>query len=87
MPYVPAVKDTILIPSGNGLHLYAIITPQCRWGHHLIVSISSIKQGRYHDPTCELEAGKHSFVTRPSFVHYGSARTVDAVHLIARQSG
>jgi hypothetical protein len=87
MAYVPAVKDTFLIPSGDGLHLYVVITPRCLRDHHLIVSVSSIKQGRYYDPTCELEVGRHSFVTRPSFVHYGSARTVDAPHLTACVDG
>jgi hypothetical protein len=81
MPYVPAVKDTLLIPSGTGQHLFAIITPRCRWGHHLIVSLSSIKAGRYHDQTCELEAGRHSFIKVPSFVRYETCRTVDASHL------
>jgi hypothetical protein len=82
MPYVPAVKDTLLIPSGiTGLHLFAVITPRCRWDHHLIVGFSSIKPGRYYDPTCEIEAGVHSFIRVPSFIRYETARTVEASHL------
>lgn len=81
MPYVPVVQDTLLIPSGTGQHLFAIITPRCRWDHHLIVSFSSIKAGRYHDPTCVLEVGRHPFIKVPSFVRYETARTVDAPHL------
>ncbi|MDQ3246932.1 MAG: hypothetical protein M3Q52_08615, partial [Pseudomonadota bacterium] len=33
-----------------------------------------IRDGRYHDPTCEIGAGVHEFITSPSFAHYGTAR-------------
>jgi hypothetical protein len=86
MAYIPEIKDTLLIPSGtvsnpNARHLFAIITARCAYGHHLMVSVSRIIQGRYHDPSCVLEAGVHEFIKAPSFVRYETARIVDAAHL------
>jgi hypothetical protein len=87
MPYDPMIKDTILIPSGTSqnptkLHLFAIITPRCQWGHHLLVSFASVPPApRYHDASCPVAAGEHPFIKVRSFIHYGHARIVDAAHL------
>lgn len=38
-----------------------------------MVNLSSIKEGVFHDDTCEVQPGEHPFVTRPSFAVYRSA--------------
>ncbi len=75
MPYVVARGNTLLVPSGtkadpDKMHLFVVVTDECDAGEHLMVSLSSIKQGVYHDPTCEMQVGAHPFVTAPSYVEY-----------------
>lgn len=68
--------NTFLIPSGPSdlMHLFIVCSgPSDPPDFRLIVSISSIKKGKFHDPTCILEAGEHEFVTAPSFVAYRHA--------------
>lgn len=78
MIYVPEQKNTILIPSGtietpDKKHLFIIMTKVCQEGHHLVVSVSSVKDGLRHDSTCELGIGSHPFITKPSFILYARA--------------
>lgn len=66
-----------LVPSGprDYLHLHVVCndggnTPDWR----ILVSISSIKDHKFHDPSCEIEAGEHPFISRRSFVEYRHAQ-------------
>ena len=87
MIYRPEPQNTLLLPSGtfespDKKHLFIIMTKICSLGQHLLVSVSSIKDGVKHDPTCELEAGCHPFIVRPSFVFYARADRVRSDLLI-----
>ena len=63
---------TFLVPSGpSGLHLYVVTTNPCPKNSFLLLSVSSIKDGKYHDPTCLFSGGEHEFITKRSFVVYG----------------
>lgn len=86
MPYVPNKKSTLLVPSGShsnpdAKHLFAIVTDKCADDQHLLVSFSTIKEGRFHDPTCVVAAGSHKFITNNSYVNYRFARIERADHL------
>jgi hypothetical protein len=68
----PCPGGAMLIASGpsGGDHLFIIVTKRCRDNRHLLVSISSIREGRAYDPACVLDAGDHPFVHHPSYVVY-----------------
>ncbi len=38
---------------------------------HLLLSVSTIKPGKFHDPACTFEGGEHEFIGGPSYVVYG----------------
>jgi len=85
--YLPGKGCTLLIPSRtlldpDGRHLFVVLTNRCDGGQHLLVSISSVKPNRGHDPTCILEAGEHPWVNRQSYVLYAKVRQVPHVGLI-----
>lgn len=87
MTYTPEPQNTLLIPSGtfespDKKHLFIILTKACANSQHLIVSVSSIKEGIRHDDTCELEVGCHPFITKPSFIFYAKAERVRSAGLI-----
>lgn len=50
-------------------------------GKCLVLSVSSIKQGVWHDPSCEIPAGVHEFISHPSFVSYRHATIVNCEHI------
>jgi hypothetical protein len=83
MPYAVAKKATLLMPSGpdEGQHLYVIMTNPCDEGQSLLVSLSSIKEGRFHDPACIIEVGEHPFVTKRSYVEYRLSRIIRCDHI------
>ena len=65
-------RSTLLVPSGpSGLHLFVIVTNPCPQNSVLMFSVSRIKAGRYHDPTCTFVGGEHEFISAPSYVVYG----------------
>ena len=65
----------MLIPSGpRGNHLFGIVTEACPQGQHILLSVSTIREGAFHDPTCVIAPGEHSFVNDPSWVVYRDAR-------------
>lgn len=61
--------------------MFVILNDACKDGKHALVSLSSIKDGQFHDPTCLIEAGSHEFVKVRSFVRYQMARIDLAAHL------
>jgi hypothetical protein len=40
---------------------------------HILVNVTSIDPHSSHDDTCELGAGDHPFIKKPSYVAYGLA--------------
>lgn len=84
MTYAVAKKATLLMPSGpqeDGQHLYIIVTNPCDESKTLLVTLCSIKDGRFHDPSCIVEVGEHPFVTKRSYVDYRLSRIVRCDHI------
>jgi hypothetical protein len=89
MNFQPKKMATLRIPSGppgdpERLHLWIILTDPCPLQANLIVSVSSIQEGRFHDPTCLLTPGEHKRVTKPSWVEF---RRCKAIHSYALTRG
>lgn len=89
MSNIPPRAGTLLIPSGpqhdvNRLHLHIVCTNPCRHNTVILVSVSSIVDGVYYDPTCVLQVGDHIFIKRQSYVYYRLSRTVHVNHLALR---
>lgn len=87
MPFQPVKKATLLMPSGpaadpNRLHLFVILTDPCPRGANLLVSVSSVREGRFHDPACIVEAGEHRRIKVRSWVEYRLTRAVLCAALI-----
>ena len=87
MAFVPSKKGTLLIPSGSSgnpdqNHLHIIMTDECTDGLHLLVNISSIYDGVFHDPACVLPAGCHKFIVRDSYVVFDRASTRKSAHIV-----
>lgn len=83
MAYQPAKRGTLLVPSGpannpDQLHLHVILTDSCENNRHLLVNISTIRNGIFYDPTCVIEPGEHPLVVEQSSVVYRRARTLHA---------
>ena len=85
--FLPLKRATLLIPSGpkedqDRKHLFILLTdPQDDEAGKkcvLMVSLSSVRQGVPHDPTCILYAGDHPFVKHDSYVLYQKARLEEA---------
>lgn len=88
MAYVPARCDTVMIPTGHvGDHMFVITTDACPAGKHLLVNLTSIKDGRHTDETCIVNPGEHPFITRPSYVLYRAAQIEGANKLTKMVDG
>lgn len=71
MPYSAYKRATLLIPSGpTGLHLYVVMTDASKHNQHILLSVSTIRAGKYFDDTCVIDAGSHEFIVRDSYVYY-----------------
>lgn len=76
MDYEPKKQGTLLLPSGpNGMHLFIIINDKCQNNQHLLLSITTIREGVHHDATTVLEVGDHPFIRHPSFIYPEQRRT------------
>lgn len=89
--FVPLKRATLLVPSGPAndptrKHLFILLTDPTDDGSGvkavLMVSLSSVRSGVPHDPTCILYPGDHPFVKRESFVLYARARIEEAEKLL-----
>lgn len=88
MTYQSKRCDTLLIPTGpTGDHLFAIATDVCANGSHLLLNVSTIYDGVFHDPTCEIEIGEHPFVVRRSYVAYQYAQIQSSARLAQMVAG
>lgn len=82
--FFPVRRATLTIPSGPAEdpdrdHLHILLTdPVGEDRLVLLVSVSSVKAGLYHDPTCYLYPGDHEYVIRQSWVVYSRAQTQPA---------
>lgn len=68
--------DTFLVPSGpeDYLHLHIVCSGEATAPDmRLLVPVSSIKHGQFFDPTCIIEAGRHGFIRKDSYVAYRHA--------------
>ena len=81
--FLPLKRATLLIPSGpqgdqDRKHLFILLTDphadQAGKNCVLMVSLSTVRPGMPHDPTCILYAGDHPFVKHESYVVYQKAR-------------
>ena len=71
--FFPVERATLLIPSGtesdpDRKHLFILLNnPITDEKLILLVSLSSIKQGHYHDPACIIDANEteHEFIKKP----------------------
>lgn len=71
-------KGTLLIPTGGTDHLHIVMNDPLHCPVHgdfvvLLVNVSSVYAGKYHDPTCVLAPGSHAFIKRDSWVVYREA--------------
>lgn len=87
MPFIPAKKATLLIPSGSdrnpdSLHLHVMLTNACKDNQHLLVSLATARDGQFYDTACVIELGEHPFIARQSCVVYRRLRTSHRLHLI-----
>ncbi|TPI15762.1 hypothetical protein FJW06_05400 [Mesorhizobium sp. B4-1-3] len=85
MAYVVAKKSALLIPSGpgeDGKHLYVIVTAPCEAERCLLVTLTSIRDGRFFDPACRVDVGEHEFITKPSYVEYHMSRTLRCEQIV-----
>ena len=63
------------------MHLHIVLAGPCESAngtdHIAWVSVQSIGARPFHDPTCVLNQGDHSFVSHPSWVNYRTAEIVE----------
>jgi hypothetical protein len=85
--FVPLRRATLLIPSGpqadpHRKHLFILLTDpyadEAGKPFVLMVSLSSVRSGVPHDPSCILYAGDHPFVKHESYVVYQKTRLEEA---------
>lgn len=85
--FIATRQATVLVPSGTAdrpdlKHLFILLNdPHGEEQLVLIVSISTLRPGLHHDPTCLLYPDDHPFIRHPSFVRYGMARLEPAEKL------
>lgn len=76
MTYVPYRTAGLLIPFNEVPHLFAVMNDECASGMCLTIMITSIRDGKYHDPACVLDVGDHPFIQHPSYLLYRMSETV-----------
>lgn len=82
--FIVTRRATVLVPSGTTeqpdlKHLFILLNdPTHKACLVLIVSISTIRPGRYFDDTCRLFSGEHPFINTDSYVMYSKARIESA---------
>jgi hypothetical protein len=79
----------LLVPSGtlsdpSRHHLFVLVTNACNANFHLAISISSIKSGISHDPTCIIEKDEHPFVDLRSYVVYARPQQLLRPNIVTR---
>jgi hypothetical protein len=77
------VGATYIVPSGpnNKEHLHVVVAGPNKNGTFIWVSVYSVKNGIYHDPTCILNGGSHPFLPNKSYIAYNFATFQKMSHL------
>jgi hypothetical protein len=82
MTYVARRGDAFLIDTSNDKHLFVIVTEADKNGMHLPLSVSTTRpEARNIDRTCEISAGAHDFIKKPSFVYDRKPEQRSAAHI------
>ncbi len=66
----------LLNDDSNSHHLYFVISDPDPDNNVLLVNMTTIYSGVYHDSSCELNRSDHPFVQHPSYITYKDAREV-----------
>jgi hypothetical protein len=85
--YKPSKGCTLLIPSGTSenpesKHLFIVVTNLCAGNCHLLISASTVKPHRAHDPTCLLAPGDHPFIEQQSYIFYARAQQLPQAGIV-----
>jgi hypothetical protein len=77
------VGATYIVPSGPNKkeHLHVIVAHPNKNGTFIWVSVCSVKNGIYHDPTCIISGGSHPFLPNKSFISYNFAYFQNLNHI------
>lgn len=59
-----------------------VCTGESQSGFRLLVSISTVREGKFYDPTRIIEPGLHPFITARSYVAYGKAEQRTTEHIL-----
>lgn len=82
MPVSVKEGDAFLVPSGpEGNHLFVVATRENKDGFRLLVPVSTVREGRHHDPACVLKAGDHPFIRHDSYAVYSKADQKRSDHI------
>lgn len=79
--------QTLLVPSGPGLHLFFLILGPVVLADYgsapqlAMVSATTLRDGVPHDSACVLEAGEHPFIQHPSYLAYRYMRLDSSLHV------
>lgn len=79
--------QTLLVPSGPGLHLFFVVFGPVTLADYgpmpqvAMASATTLRDGIPHDPACVLEAGEHPFIRHRSFVAYRHMRLDSTQHI------
>ncbi len=85
--------QTLLVPSGPGLHLFFLILGPVVLADYgsapqlAMVSATTLREGVPHDPACVLEAGEHPFIQHRSYLAYRYMRLDSSAHVEKMVSG
>ena len=87
-----AAGQTLLVPSGPGLHLFFVILGPVVLAEYglspqlAMVSATTLRDGIPHDPACVLQPGEHAFIQHRSYVAYRYMR-IDASRHVEKMVG
>jgi hypothetical protein len=81
-------KETFLLNATTSPytpHLNIVLTEP--WKHKgsecvLLVNVTSIRDGIWHDPACVLQKGEHPFITHNSYILYAKAHLANVNYLL-----
>lgn len=82
-------QGTLFILTGPVHHLHVVMNDPVFCNEIgdmsvLVVNISSVQNGAFHDPACILQPGCHPFITRASWVVYRGATVLKVPRLEAK---
>ena len=83
MAQLPYKSGGLLIPFNPELHLFCILNDPCASRLCLVTMITTIYDGRHHDPACVIDVGDHPFIRHPSYLLYRAADTLRASQIVS----